>query len=911
MGDDAASGAGQRRIWAFGRCVFDEARWVLEVAGAPVELEAKPLEILLELLRHAGEVVTKEELLDSVWPGLTVVEGSLTTAVSKLRKALGDDAAAAIVTAPRIGYRLGLPVSWRVAPASRTDFAFHPGDPVPERSNWRFDVRLGGQAGSESEVWRVRHAKTGEARVMKFAADPRRLRALKREVAIGRVLRQSFGERADFVPILDWNFSTAPFFIESADGGPDLPAWAAERGGLATLPLAERVALLAAVAHTLAAAHGVAVLHKDLKPANILIESAHGAPRPRIVDFGSGTLADPDRLTDLGITHSGFDMAGAEARDPTSGTYLWMAPELLKGGAASVASDVFALGVMLYQLVVADLRRPLAPGWEAEVSDPLLRADIAAAAAGDPALRLDSAAELARRLGSLDARRAEHEARTEADARAARAELKLQQVKARRPWAIAAGVALTIGAATTTALYFSAAGARDTARRQTAIADQINTFLASDLLARSNPFRGAAASETLVGAVEQAAPLIDSRFPSEPEVAARLHQTIANALDRRSDWVAARAEYARALGRWTEARGANSADATAARLQAAAMEARSFEGGSRQRAEGMIRAAESAMAAMPRPRPDLPVWLASAKGMVALVTADMKTAEREFGVAADGAAGLPGFDAIQRLNFRQRLAFSKIRLGDGAGAERLFRDLARDYASIEGPDGPNVLMVNMNLAQALMIQGRHAEAVAQADRVYPLMVQRLGPDNELTLQVLTTRAQSEGVLERWNDAIRDDLVVHQLAVKKQGPKSFFAIASLSDAATAECRGGRIAAGLADAETAHEMAKAGFGKSALTDAAAYTAGACLIQARRYRDAAAHLEGIDRQSVAQLAGDPNWGANVDLALAQVASAIGDRAEAQRRLDASAGAFQLPGAEPYQARLWKAAYAAITPK
>jgi len=70
---------------------FDESRLELRVKEKPVELELKPLEVLIQLLVHAGEAVTKDQLLDAVWPGLSVVDGSLATAVSKLRKALGDD----------------------------------------------------------------------------------------------------------------------------------------------------------------------------------------------------------------------------------------------------------------------------------------------------------------------------------------------------------------------------------------------------------------------------------------------------------------------------------------------------------------------------------------------------------------------------------------------------------------------------------------------------------------------------------------------------------------------------------------------------------------------------------------------------------------------------------------------------
>jgi hypothetical protein len=461
---------------------------------------------------------------------------------------------------------------------------------------------------------------------------------------------------------------------------------------------------------------------------------------------------------------------------------------------------------------------------------------------------------------------------------------------------------LCLGVIATTALYVRSVHERDTARRQTAIAEQVNRFLATDLLARSSPFRGGSPDESLVGAVKQASPLIDIRFKGEPAVAARLHQTIANALDKRSDWSGARPEYDRAVALWVEAQGAASADAVATRLQWAMMEARSYEQGSLQRAKDMVAAAGSAILRQHIARPDLAVWMASATGMVALVGNDGRAAESAFAKASQAADALPEFDLPARLTFRQRLAFAKFRLGDGAGAEHLFRQLVRDFTSIEGPDGPDVLMVGMNLAQALMVEGKHAEAVAQANLIYPRMLARLGADHEMTLQLLTTRAQSEGVLERWGDAIRDDLGVHDIAVRKQGPKSFFAIATQSDAATAQCRGGQLAQGMRNAEAAHRFAVDGFGKSALTDATAYTLAACQIGAGRYVDALGNLQGIDRGAVAQLAADPRWGANVDLALAQIAVAQGRRSDARRYLDAAAPAFTAANAEPYQARMWK---------
>jgi DNA-binding winged helix-turn-helix (wHTH) protein len=103
----------RRRRWSFADCVFDEANWTLTVDGRRVQVELKPLELLRELLLQGGNLVSKDALLDAIWPDVTVVEASLPTAVRKLRLALDDDQRPApiIETVPRIGYRLAVPVT--------------------------------------------------------------------------------------------------------------------------------------------------------------------------------------------------------------------------------------------------------------------------------------------------------------------------------------------------------------------------------------------------------------------------------------------------------------------------------------------------------------------------------------------------------------------------------------------------------------------------------------------------------------------------------------------------------------------------------------------------------------------------------------------------------------------------------
>jgi serine/threonine protein kinase len=74
----------------------------------------------------------------------------------------------------------------------------------------------------------------------------------------------------------------------------------------------------------------------------------------------------------LGITNLGFTQTASLETQPLTGTLMYLAPEVLAGQSPSAGADVYALGVMLYQLTIGDFRKPLAPGWESEIKDPLL-----------------------------------------------------------------------------------------------------------------------------------------------------------------------------------------------------------------------------------------------------------------------------------------------------------------------------------------------------------------------------------------------------------------------------------------------------------------------------------------------------------------------------------------------------------
>jgi serine/threonine protein kinase/DNA-binding winged helix-turn-helix (wHTH) protein/tetratricopeptide (TPR) repeat protein len=444
------------RLWHFGGCEFNEMTLGLRVHGALVDLELKPLEVLLQLLQRAGKVVTKEELIDAVWPGLVVVDSSLATAVSKLRKALGDKDSSTVLTVSRVGYRMAVPVHSQPITTSIpwAKLGFKVGDAIPGRDHWHLRRQLAVCPGSE--VWFAEHARTCEPRVFKFGASDARLRSLKREVTVSRFLRSSLGNRPEFVHILECNFETQPYFLESEYGGLSLPDWAESQGGLAKIPAPARLCVLAEVAKAVAAAHGTGVLHKDLKPANILVSRAgNGTWQVKVADFGSASLVEPARLKAMGITNLGLTQTDGPQSSSLTGTLMYLAPELLRGHRPSAATDIYALGVILYQLAACDFHKPLSPGWEADVQDPLVREDIAEAACGDPARRLTSAAELGDRLLALDRRRIEREHLQRKQRLDRLVERKRERARIRRPWMLITSAALLVALVVGVSLFRS------------------------------------------------------------------------------------------------------------------------------------------------------------------------------------------------------------------------------------------------------------------------------------------------------------------------------------------------------------------------------------------------------------------------------------------------------------------------
>ena len=538
------NGTIQPGAWRFGAVVVDTATATVTVAGRSVELDRSSYDLLLALLRHAGDVVGKEELLEAGWPGRIVSENSLAKAISRLRQSLGEDATALRVV-HGYGYRLVAIVRYEPrATDAPTDSVIRVGDSLPNRPGWTLVARLG-DGGSGTTF--LAATADGRQRVIKFAHDEAGLATLKREIALTRYIRAVRTTLDDIVPVLDWNLGQVPLFIELPyfpDGS--LRDWAQARGGLRAVEPRQRLDLAIALCEAVAALHEIGIVHRDLKPQNLYpYQAPRGDLRLAIADFGASVATVLPKLAELGLTLTA-DVGG---HAPIAGTALYIAPEVIAGELPTQRSDVFALGVLVYQLVAGDLRRPFAPGWEADIGDALLREDIGLAAASNPERRLVDARALGERLRTLDERR--EAAAREADARAVaqRREQQLErEIHRRRMWlgtAIAAGLGL-IGML---GLYTYAEHARRTAERNAQQRQALVDFVTGDVLAQADPYRGSAARADMpVGqAVDAAAATVDARFSGDPAAAAAVHELVGNVYFGRDRHAQAIAHYTRAL----------------------------------------------------------------------------------------------------------------------------------------------------------------------------------------------------------------------------------------------------------------------------------------------------------------------------------------------------------------------------
>ncbi|WP_263377099.1 protein kinase domain-containing protein [Granulicella aggregans] len=886
-----------------------------------MRIEAKPADLLVLLLERPDEVHTKDALLGTNWPNTPAgaSDASLTTAIRKLRAAFGGGRDEIILTVPNVGYRMAVPVVETIAKGPELPvFQLEAGETIPGRPNWKAQRSLDLSA----TVWLAEHMKTREVRVFKFAVDGVRLRALQREVTLSRLLQKSLANNNGFVRVMDWEFEDLPYFTESEYGGVNLLEFA-EGDWFKSLSREGRVAMVAELAERVAAAHSLGILHNDLKPSNILIledgagvELAEGGEPAgslaiKVTDFGVASLTQPERLHQMEITQHGFADGDRSAGTPV-GTGMYRAPETMAGGSASTLADVYALGVMLYQILCGDFIEPLSPGWEDRIDDPLLREDIAAAANVDPAKRIPAAADLAIRLHTLASRHAERTMRLVEISQRERDRRALEREHLRRPWVVLAMLALTLGLCTSLWFGRRAVRARNAAEQSNRTLTEMNRFLADDLLGQSNPFASPAGSGpqvTLIDAIDKVLPQIDHRFANAPEVAARLHLAIGGALDARTDYTSAEEQFAQAAARFRDAEGSLSQDAIVAELRRENVQLRSHLSGSIDSAKAGLAVQQQAIARLHEVSPEVQGWQALVATGIQIYSSSPQLAVNALNQAIQRAQTTPGFSPELLIALEGRLSGIYLRLDDGVAAELAARQVIATITLNDGPESNALLQPEMYLQESLYLERKYSEAIAQGRKNQQRFSKALGPQNQLTLAALTMLGETEGAMEDYEDAIRDELAVGKLAEGMPGG-AYLAQSNLSDVAMMECRSNHISAGMSHARQV--MAESGNGASrqpVFLSAGTLALAECriaLMENEKHKppvtelaEADRLLSAVDIGAMAQTPGYANVEGNVDADKARLALLEGRLDSAKLYADKAAPYLAKPEADAYERR------------
>ncbi len=289
-----------------------------------VSIEPRAMELLAYLARHAGTLLPKERILKTVWDGAFVGDEALTVAIAQVRRALGDDARSPtyIQTIPRRGYVLIADVSVPEGEASRYEILEKLGQGAMGEVYLALDrvlrrkVALKFIREDKQQDARYRKRLLGEARAAAALDHP----FICKTYTVGRL------EERDFI---SQEYLPGRTLKETLEAGP--------------LPVDRVSGIALEMAEALAEAHRQGIIHRDLKPSNVMLgESGH----VKIMDFGLAR-----RLPDLSGGDETETTPSLDQDELSPGTLAYMSPEQLRGETPDKRSDLFSLGMLLYEML--------------------------------------------------------------------------------------------------------------------------------------------------------------------------------------------------------------------------------------------------------------------------------------------------------------------------------------------------------------------------------------------------------------------------------------------------------------------------------------------------------------------------------------------------------------------------------
>jgi serine/threonine protein kinase/class 3 adenylate cyclase/alpha-beta hydrolase superfamily lysophospholipase len=354
-----------RHLYEFAPYRLDPVERILWKDGESVALTPKAFDTLIVLVENSRHVVTKEEMLELIWPDTFVEETNLAQHISMLRRVLGEkpDGGQFIETVPKRGYRFAAPVKKIKQEPTRTSVIIQrpTTDPTqvetqpllnsqaaPQLTTIQAGTRLGKYeilarlgVGGMGEVYLASDTQLGRQVALKLLAseytnNEQWLRRFNHEAKAASALNHPNILTIHEIGQMGGRHFIATEFID----GQTLRQQMARSGGVRGMKLPQALNVAIQIASALAAAHAAEIVHRDVKPENVMVRKDGYI---KVLDFGlaKAKKGSPLSSASLYVTDPGTVM----------GTVSYMSPEQARGLEVDGRSDIFSLGILLYEML--------------------------------------------------------------------------------------------------------------------------------------------------------------------------------------------------------------------------------------------------------------------------------------------------------------------------------------------------------------------------------------------------------------------------------------------------------------------------------------------------------------------------------------------------------------------------------
>lgn len=521
------------------------------------------------------------------------------------------------------------------------------------------------------------------------------------------------------------------------------------------LSIGERIALFLLVCDAVHHAHANMVLHRDLKPGNILVTSEG---HPKLLDFGIAKLLDPSGWRDS--SQPALTQGGTPPFTPE-----YAAPEQLRGEAVSVATDVYSLGVVLHELLWG--HRPQDPSTPSQTAVPSSRPGNARRA-GDLKFIVERAvsANPGDRYSSVDALRDDLVRYQEGRPVRARPSTFLYRtvrfVARNRVGVTAAGIVTLVVMGAIGALIYQ--GQQAALERDRAL--EVRGFLL-EMFGAASPDRTTADSVTALQLLDRQAQSLETLYGNRPDLRAEMMMALAEGYDRLGIWESAAKLAEEALAVRREFRGESdprsavslgllgwirheqgSSEEGEALLRQALSDLGPGRGWDRERSRmlndlGVILEAQGAYdeaeehytRALELRRRAFGPWHRSVAitgsnlSVIRYRQGDLTGAVEAASQALAVMQEAVGPDHQRSIIIAHNLAAMQMVMGDMAGAETEYRDLLERQSRLQGREHPTTVNIQVALARTLLNQEKWEEAAEGFGAAVPLLETRLGPQH--------------------------------------------------------------------------------------------------------------------------------------------------------------------------------------